>query len=98
RRRCLEIETERFLRISMALGSLLFVVLGAPVGILFARRDFLSAFITCFVPIITLYYPLMLFGVNVSKEGMLAPWMALSIGNAILAIMAGLVLPPVIRH
>ena len=27
----------------MAFGSLLFVILGAPVGILFAKRDFLSA-------------------------------------------------------
>ena len=37
----------------MAFGSLLFVILGAPVGILFAKRDFLSAFITCFLPIIS---------------------------------------------
>src|SRR5262249_56793280 len=84
-RQCNEIETEWWLRLSMACGSLLFVVLGAPVGIRFARRDFLSAFITCFVPIITLYYPLMLFGVNMSKEGlklgMLAPYYSLWIGN-----------------
>ena len=56
----------------MACGSLFFVILGAPVGILFAKRDFLSAFITCFVPIIMLYYPLMLFGVNLGKEGIAA--------------------------
>jgi lipopolysaccharide export system permease protein len=97
-----QLETEWWLRLSMACGSLLFVVLGAPVGIRFARRDFLSAFITCFVPIITLYYPLMLFGVNMSKEGMmigpLAPYYSLWIGNIILAVLAGLVLPPVIRH
>jgi lipopolysaccharide export system permease protein len=81
----------------------MFVVLGAPVGIMFARRDFLSAFMTCFLPIITVYYPLMLFGTNLSKEGMrLVPWMepysSLWIGNLILAVLAGLVLPPVIRH
>jgi lipopolysaccharide export system permease protein len=98
RRQCYEFETEWWLRISMACGSLLFVVLGAPVGIMFARRDFLSAFITCFLPIITLYYPLMLFGVNMSKEGMLAPYLSLWIGNFILAVLAGFVLPPVIRH
>src|SRR5262249_52537298 len=63
-----ELETEWWLRLSMACGSLMFVVLGAPVGIRFARRDFLSAFITCFVPIITVYYPLMLVGTNMSKE------------------------------
>jgi len=85
-------------RISMACGSLLFVVLGAPVGIMFARRDFLSAFMTCFLPIITCYYPLMLLGSNMSKEGILPPYISLWIGNGILAILAGLVLPPVIRH
>ncbi len=58
----------------MALGSLLFVILGAPVGILFAKRDFLSAFMTCFMPIILIYYPLMLFGVNTSKEGLILRW------------------------
>jgi lipopolysaccharide export system permease protein len=100
-RQCNELETEWWQRLSMACGSLLFVVLGAPVGIRFARRDFLSAFITCFLPIITLYYPLMLFGVNMSKEGMtliFAPWVSLWIGNVIMAALAGLVLPPVIRH
>jgi lipopolysaccharide export system permease protein len=98
KRQCNEFETEWWLRISMACGSLLFVVLGAPVGIMFARRDFLSAFITCFLPIIGLYYPLMLFGMNQSKEGIWPPVVSLWIGNVLLAVLAGFVLPPVIRH
>jgi lipopolysaccharide export system permease protein len=97
-RRCNEFETESQLRLSMAWGSLLFVFLGAPVGILFARRDFLSAFMTCFLPIIGFYYPLMLFGTNLSKEGLFPPYFSLWIGNALLAILAGLVLPSVIKH
>jgi lipopolysaccharide export system permease protein len=97
-RECNEFETEWHLRISMAFGSLLFVVLGAPVGIMFAKRDFLSAFITCFVPIITMYYPLMLFGVNMSKEGMLGPLASLWIGNGILVGLAALVFPAVYKH
>jgi lipopolysaccharide export system permease protein len=97
-RQCNELETEWWQRLSMACGSLLFVVLGAPIGIRFARRDFLSAFMTCFLPIITLYYPLMLFGVNMSKEGLMWPYLSLWIGNVIMAVLAGLVLPPVIRH
>ncbi len=96
--KCNELETERQLRVSMAFGSLLFVILGAPVGILFAKRDFLSAFITCFMPIIILYYPLMLFGVNISKEGLLPPWQALWMGNLLLAVLAGFALPPVVKH
>jgi lipopolysaccharide export system permease protein len=97
-RKCNEYETERSLRVSMAFGSLLFVALGAPVGIYFARRDFLSAFMTCFLPIIGLYYPLMLWGVNVSKEGIIWPGFALWLGNGLLGILALFVLPPVIRH
>ena len=79
-----QFETEKQQRTSMAFGSLLFVILGAPVGILFAKRDFLSAFMSCFLPIITLYYPLMLFGINLGKEGTLDPGYALWIGNAVL--------------
>jgi lipopolysaccharide export system permease protein len=96
--RCDELETEQQLRFSMALGSLLFVILGAPVGILFAKRDFLSAFMTCFMPIILLYYPLMLFGINTSKEGLMPPVVSLWIGNVLLAVLAGFALPPVMRH
>jgi lipopolysaccharide export system permease protein len=83
----------------MACGSFFFVVLGAPVGIRFARRDFLSAFITCFLPIILVYYPLTLMGVNLGKEGLVAPVVALWAGNTLLGLLAGFVaLPPVSRH
>ena len=91
------LDTEKQLRMSMACGSLLFALLGAPVGILFAKRDFLSAFMTCFLPIIGAYYPFMLLGVNLGKEGQVAPEIALWIGNFILAIGAGLVYPRIIK-
>ena len=71
---------------------------GAPVGILFAKRDFLSAFITCFVPIIMLYYPLMLFGRQPGQGRDDAPEIALWIGNVVLAVLAGWVYPRIIKH
>jgi lipopolysaccharide export system permease protein len=91
-------ETEKQMRIALACGSFFFVLLGAPVGILFAKGDFLSAFITCFVPIIVLYYPLTLLAVNLGKDDILNPTIALWGGNTLLAILAGFVLPPIIRH
>jgi lipopolysaccharide export system permease protein len=97
-RRIYEFETEKELRSSMAFGSLLFVILGAPVGILFAKRDFLSAFISCFVPIITLYYPLMLFGDNLGKEGTMPPFQALWIGNVVLMVLSLWAYPKILRH
>ena len=91
-------ETEIQARYAMAWGSLFFVVLGAPVGILFARRDFLSAFISCFMPIILIYYPLMMFGMNLGKEGTIHPLMVWT-GNAVLWVMAILwAYPPVVKH
>lgn len=93
-----ELGTEKQLRTSMAFGSLLFVVLGTPVGIRFAKRDFLSAFMTCFLPIIGLYYPLMLLGINMGKEGTLPPYQALWISNLVLALLAGWVYPRIIKY
>ena len=81
------------------MAAFFFVFLGAPVGIRFAKRDFLSAFITCFLPIILLYYPLTLLGINLGKEGQLNPALALALGNLLLGLLAGLfALPPVLRH
>jgi lipopolysaccharide export system permease protein len=95
---CKKFETEIQMRRAMAWGSFFFVALGAPVGIIFARRDFLSAFISCFMPIILLYYPLMLFGVNLGKEGILPPILVWS-GNIALGLAAWFwARPPVMRN
>lgn len=92
-------QTERYMRSAQAFGPLVFVMLGAPVGILFARRDFLSAFITCFLPIILLYYPLLLMGVNLGKEEILHPMYAMWLGNVVLAALGLFIaLPPVTKH
>jgi len=92
------LETEKHQRVAMSCGSLFFVLLGAPVGILFARRDFLSAFISCFVPIIILYYPLILLGGNMGRDEVIPPVVALWLGNIVLAVLSGLVLPSVMKH
>jgi lipopolysaccharide export system permease protein len=92
-------QTERYMRSAQAFGPLGFVLLGAPVGILFARRDFMSAFISCFLPIIILYYPLLLVGVNLGKEEILHPMYAMWLGNLLLAGLGLFVaLPPVRKH
>jgi lipopolysaccharide export system permease protein len=92
-----ELETEKYLRVALAAGAIFFVLLGAPVGVLFAKRDYLSAFITCFIPIIVLYYPLVLAGINLSKEG-LAPHFMVCSGDLLLGVLSGFVLWPVWKH
>ncbi len=92
-------ETEKHFRVSLGLSAFCFALLGAPVGILFAKRDFLSAFITSFLPIILIYYPLTLLGMNLGKEGTFSPVATMAAGNMALALLAGLfALPPVLKH
>jgi lipopolysaccharide export system permease protein len=92
-----EFETEKYFRAALAGGTICFVWLGAPVGILLARRDFLSSFILCFLPIILAYYPVMLLGVNLAKEGAATPWIIFG-GNAALLLIGTIVVRKVRRH
>ncbi len=60
---------EMHMRGALAVGCLCFVLIGCPVGIWFSRSDYLSAFITCFLPIIIFYYPVMLATISMAKSG-----------------------------
>lgn len=63
------LDVELNMRPALSLGCLFFILAGCPVGIWFSRSDFLSSFITCFLPIVFLYYPLVLCGTGLAKEG-----------------------------
>jgi lipopolysaccharide export system permease protein len=63
------LDAELQMRPALAFGCLFFVLVGCPVGIWFSKSDYLSAFITCFLPIVFLYYPLLLCGTNFAREG-----------------------------
>lgn len=91
------IDTEYQMRPALALGCLCFVLVGCPVGIWFSRSDYLSSFITCFLPIIVAYYPLMLCGVNFAKAGKLPAVLAIWPANTIMAITALLLLRKLTR-
>jgi lipopolysaccharide export system permease protein len=85
------LDTEMQMRPALSFGCLCFVLVGCPVGIWFSRSDYLSAFITCFLPVVFVYYPLMLCGTNLAKEGkfnaLVSVWAA-----DVLVALAGLVL------
>jgi lipopolysaccharide export system permease protein len=63
------IDVELQMRPALSVGCFCFILVGCPVGIWFSRSDYLSSFITCFLPIVFLYYPLMLCGTGIAKEG-----------------------------
>ena len=82
-----QIDTEFQMRPALALGCLCFVLIGCPVGIWFSRSDYLSAFITCFLPIVFVYYPLTLCGTNFAKEGKLPPMATVWAADGVAAIV-----------
>jgi lipopolysaccharide export system permease protein len=81
-----EIVAEMHQRPCLALGCLCFVLVGCPVGIWFSRSDYLSAFITCFLPVVLVYYPLLLCGFNAGRSGKIDPAVAIWAANVLMAI------------
>jgi lipopolysaccharide export system permease protein len=86
--RVYNLDTELHMRPALSFGCLFFVLVGCPVGIWFSRSDYLSAFITCFMPIVFIYYPIQLCCTNFSKDGKLHPAVALWAANTALGVIA----------
>jgi len=63
------VEYEFANRPALAFGCLLFAMIGAPVGLLSNRSDYLSTFVVCFLPTILIYYPIVLSGRGLAIEG-----------------------------
>jgi lipopolysaccharide export system permease protein len=62
-------EAELQMRPALSFGCLCFVLIGCPVGIWASRSDYLSTFVICFLPTVFIYYPLLLAGGNLAKDG-----------------------------
>jgi lipopolysaccharide export system permease protein len=63
-----------------------------------ARRQFITTFVMCFLPILLVYYPIMFLMVNLSRNATLDAWWAMWIPNVILGVIGASVLQKVIRH
>lgn len=90
--------TEQFSRVSMAASCLFFVFVGGPFSILQARRQFISTFVMCFLPILLVYYPVMFLMMNLSRGGAVDPVWAMWIPNLLLAGMGTYLLRMVTQH
>jgi lipopolysaccharide export system permease protein len=92
------LDAELHMRPAISLGCLFFVLIGCPVGIWFGRSDYLSSFITCFLPIVCLYYPLLLCGTNLAKDGRVAPSIAVWAADGVMALGAFVLFRRLVRH
>lgn len=66
-KRCAEVEYQY--RPALAVGCFCFALIGCPVGLRASRADYLSVFMVCFLPAVFAYYPILLAGSNLAKDG-----------------------------
>jgi lipopolysaccharide export system permease protein len=78
-------------------SCLCFVMVGAPLAIILRNSDFLTSFFICFLPILIVYYPLLLFGVERTKTGAI-PSFSVWLGNVILVACGCWLMRRVLRH
>ena len=78
-------------------ACLCFALVGAPMAICLRNRDFLTSFFLCFLPILIVYYPLMIFGADQVKNGYL-PTIFVWAGNAGLMLWGLWLLRRVLRY
>jgi lipopolysaccharide export system permease protein len=64
-------------------SCLFFVLVGAPLAIRLRNADVWTSFGLCFLPILLLYYPLLMYGLDRAKCGALPPY-SIWLGNAVL--------------
>jgi lipopolysaccharide export system permease protein len=88
--------TEPWRRWATGFSCLAFVMVGAPLAIQLRNADVWTSFAVCFLPILTIYYPLLAFGVDRAKSGEL-PACSVWIGNAVLALAGWWLLRKVVR-
>jgi lipopolysaccharide export system permease protein len=92
------IDADLHMRPAFALGCLCFVLVGCPVGIWFSKSDYLSAFITCFLPIVIVYYPLMLCTINMAKSGKVPAWQGIWLADGLMSLTALVLLFKLVRN
>ena len=77
-------------------SCLCFVLVGAPMAIRMRNADFLTSFFMCFLPILVVYYPVFMLGVDQAKRGVVPP-VAVWTGNVLIAAWGWWLLRRVVR-
>ena len=91
------LRTEQQSRFALSTSCFLFCLLGAPFAVLQAKRQFLTSFFMCFLPILLVYYPMVLLLMNLSKHESVPP-VTIWVANLLILIAAGIVIRKVLRH
>jgi len=93
-----KLNTEVHSRFALSSSCLFFALLGGPFSILQGRRQFLTSFFLCFLPILLVYYPVFLLMMNLSKMGTVSPAWSMWLANVLMLVVAVWVLRRALRH
>lgn len=74
-----------------------FVWVGAPMAVRLRHGDYLTIFFLCFLPILIVYYPLMIWAVSAAKNGTVPVWLVWS-SNGMLFLFGAWLLRKVMRY
>jgi lipopolysaccharide export system permease protein len=95
--RLCRLKAEPHRRWAAGFSCLCFAFVGAPMAIRLRNRDLLTSFFLCFLPILIVYYPLLVVGINGAKDGRLPPWSVWA-GNILLLLWGAYLLRRVLRY
>jgi lipopolysaccharide export system permease protein len=97
RNRLYRIVMEPWRRWANGFSCLCFVLVGAPMAIRMRNADFLTSFFLCFLPILIVYYPVFMLGVDLAKRGSVPP-VAVWMGNVLITLWGWWLLRQVVRQ
>jgi lipopolysaccharide export system permease protein len=97
RSRLCRLYTEPWRRWANGFSCLAFVMVGAPLSVRLRNSDVWTSFALCFVPVLIVYYPLLVYGVKFSKTGELPPY-SVWLGNVVFAAAGVWLIRKVLRR
>lgn len=89
--------TEPYRRWSNGFSCLAFVAVGIPVAVWLRKGEMLASFFACFLPILLVYYPMLIGTVEAAKKGNLPP-QCVWLGNIVLLIVGAYLMRKEVRH
>ena len=97
RSRLHRLRLEPWRRWASGFSCFFFVMVGAPLAIYMKTANFFTTFAACFLPILLVYYPLLAFGVDRCKDGVVPPY-TVWLGNFVLSLAGAWMIRRVIRY
>lgn len=97
RERMHRLEAEGSRRLANGFGCLAFVMLGIPIAIWQRSADTMSTFFLCFLPVLFVYYPLLVAGESMARDGWFPP-LSVWLATAVLAVAGAACYWKLIRH